>query len=157
MRAIPFLILPALALSACGEAPPEQDTTLSEQTAPVGEPAAPAPEAPVQAAGPDPSAQPKALAQCKVCHTFDEGGRNGVGPNLWNAHGNPAGGKGDFAYSSALREANITWDDATLDAYLENPRKVIPGGKMAFAGLKQADDRASVIAYLASLKAGAAE
>ena len=62
--------------------------------------------------------------------------------------GRKTGGAEGYAYTSANKDKGITWDDETLNVYLENPTKYIPGTKMAFAGLKKASDRADIIAYL---------
>ena len=141
------LVLLALPLAACGG---DTSEPASEEAAPTSETS----ETPIAAAddAAPTNAQPAGLVQCRTCHTFDEGGANQLGPNLWNTHGNPAAANAEFAYSSALRESGIIWDDAALDAYLENPRKKVPGGKMSFVGLRKTEDRKAVIDYLATLK-----
>lgn len=89
-----------------------------------------------------------ALAQCRTCHTFDEGEPHRVGPNLWDVYGKPAGQNPDYAYSTALEQSGLVWDEETLDTYLENPRAKVPGGKMSYAGMRDADRRAKIIAFL---------
>ena len=100
-----------------------------------------------------PDAQPARIAQCTMCHTLTEGGPHQIGPNLWGVYGAPAASKGDYAYSTALRQSGLVWDDATLDAYLASPRELVPNGKMSYAGMPDAAHRAETIAYLAQLRA----
>jgi len=71
-----------------------------------------------------------------------------VGPNLWGLYDSVAGKREGFKYSNAMAEMTIKWDDESLSGYIENPRKFLPGGKMAFAGLRKAEDRAALLAYL---------
>ncbi len=89
--------------------------------------------------------------QCGICHSPVQG-KNMVGPSLFGIVGRPAGSVTGFHYSQANKTSGITWDEAKLDPYLTNPRGVVPGTIMAFAGLKDAKQRADVIAYLATLK-----
>lgn len=88
---------------------------------------------------------------CTVCHTT-EAGKNKIGPSLHGVVGRPSASLPDFAYSDAMKAANKTWDAATLDTYLTNPRGLVPGTKMIFIGLKAEADRQNVIAYLESQK-----
>ncbi len=98
----------------------------------------------------DPAAGEKVFNRvCKACH--DVAGKNKIGPHLDGVVGRPAGAVEGFKYSEAMKSAGITWDEAELSRYLENPREAIPKNRMAFAGLKKEDERASVIAYLATL------
>ncbi|HYZ34899.1 MAG TPA: cytochrome c family protein [Crenalkalicoccus sp.] len=89
--------------------------------------------------------------QCAVCHSV-EPGQNKVGPSLAGVFGRHSAEAPGFNYSPAMRQANKTWDAATLDAYLVDPRAAVPGTRMIFAGLKDAKQRADVIAYLQTLK-----
>jgi len=95
--------------------------------------------------------------QCAACHTPDKGGRNAVGPNLWDSVGNKKARTAGYAYSNALQAAAAKpaeegqWGYERLNAFLANPKAVVPGTKMTFAGLRKAEDRANVIAYLRSL------
>lgn len=105
--------------------------------------------APVLAAG-DAANGEKVFRKCKACHAVEEG-KNKVGPSLYNIVDNAVGQVDGFKYSKAMAaygEGGAVWDAATLDAYLEAPRKAVKGTKMAFAGLRKAEDRADVIAYL---------
>lgn len=129
---------------------------------PAATPAAPATDAP--AAAPAPAAattvsydeyKAKANAahgeqvfvQCKTCHVAEKG-QNRVGPSLWGVVGRHSGSIEGYAYSAANKNSGITWSEDKLFEYLEAPQKVVPGTKMAFAGLKNPQDRADVIAYL---------
>lgn len=90
--------------------------------------------------------------QCFICHTVDKGGPNKQGPNLFGIVGRKTGSVDGFRYTTANKNADITWSAETLDSYLVNPRKVIPGTNMAFAGLSKEGDRKNLIAYLQTLK-----
>ena len=90
-------------------------------------------------------------AKCSLCHSPVEG-QNKIGPSLWGVVGRKAGTLPTYTYSDAMKNANRTWTDATLDDYLVNPRQKIPGVKMIFPGLPQESDRQNVIAYLTKLK-----
>lgn len=97
----------------------------------------------------------RVFARCRACHTVAEGARNMTGPNLWGVFGQPAAAREDFNYSPALREAGFDWDAERLDQWLENPREFLPGNRMAFAGVREPDDRRDLIAWL-MLETGAA-
>lgn len=99
----------------------------------------------------DPKAGEKAFSKCKACHTTEEGGANKVGPNLWNVVGRPKAKSEGFAYSDALKKLGGEWTADDLNEFIANPKKFAPGTKMTFAGLKNAQDRAHVIAYLTQL------
>jgi cytochrome c2 len=160
----------ALLLGACGggtsEAPaaPEEAT---ETAVPAAAPAAgetPAVEAPAAAAAtpaPAPSASatvaaaaapaaPAAFNQCKVCHSVEKG-KQGIGPSLAGIYGTKAGDVAGFEFSSAMEQSGLTWNEATLDKYLTDPRALVPGTKMSFGGLKDAAKRKDVIDYLKTL------
>jgi cytochrome c len=91
---------------------------------------------------------------CQVCHSFDKGGPNKIGPNLWDFVGEAIGqGRGGYAFSDALaKHKGEKWDPDTLNKWLENPQNFAPGTKMSFAGFSDAQNRADVIKYLQSLK-----
>ncbi len=102
-----------------------------------------------QAAAQDVAAGEAVFRKCQACHTLAEGGANKVGPNLWGVIGSTAGARDTgFRYSKALVESGVAWTDEALDEYLANPRQFIKGNRMAFAGVRDAEDRADLIAYL---------
>ena len=87
---------------------------------------------------------------CSLCHTV-QAGVNQQGPSLFGVVGRPSASVPGYNYSQADDAAKLTWTKETLDLYLINPHRVIPGTKMAFAGLRSDADRQNVIAYLATL------
>lgn len=92
----------------------------------------------------------KVFKKCKACHVVDAE-KNKTGPHLVNIMGRKAGTLESYTkYSKAMVAADVIWDETTLDAYLEKPKKYIKGTKMAFAGLRKEKDRVNVIAYLKS-------
>lgn len=94
------------------------------------------------------------VKKCTACHTFDNGGKNGVGPNQWGIVGSHFAHQKDYSYSEALKSQHDKrkWDEQTLSDFIANPKKYLPGNKMAFAGIKNPQDRANLIAYLKTLK-----
>ncbi len=89
--------------------------------------------------------------KCAICHS-SEAGQNKIGPSLFGVVGRPSASVSGFSYSDAMKGFNHSWDEATLDAYLTNPREVVPGTKMIFVGIKDQRERADLIAYLMTLK-----
>ncbi|MGG5811052.1 c-type cytochrome [Falsiroseomonas sp. CW058] len=101
----------------------------------------------------DPAAGQRVFNQCRACHTIDQGGRSGVGPNLHGVVGQRAARIENFRYSANLRqlaEGGLTWDEANLRRYLANPKDLVPQGSMAFPGLRNPQQLNDVIAYLKS-------
>jgi len=93
-----------------------------------------------------------AAKQCQACHTFEKGGPNRVGPNLWNIVGSGRGeARGGFNFSAAMKAKGGNWSFDELNKFLANPRGYIPGTNMTFAGLSRAEQRADVIDYLRTL------
>lgn len=91
---------------------------------------------------------------CQTCHSFEQGGRNMTGPDLWGVVGRKMASVGSFTYSTAMKTQTGDWTYDRLFNYLANPQRAIPGNKMAFAGIRNATDRAAMIAYIASLNPG---
>ena len=89
---------------------------------------------------------------CMTCHITTAKGPSRQGPTLFGLMGRQSGSVDGFRYSPANRKADIVWEPAILDKYLAEPRVVVPGTSMAFAGVRKADERADLIAYLATLK-----
>ena len=111
------------------------------------------PPLPVLLASGDVKAGVKVAKKCRSCHTFDEGGKKKVGPNLWGILGRNVASFEGFGYSGALKNYGGAWDYARLDAFLTSPKKTVRGTKMTFRGLKKAEQRANLIFYLRSLSA----
>ncbi|HAU21814.1 MAG TPA: cytochrome c family protein [Erythrobacter sp.] len=99
----------------------------------------------------DVTAGQRSFAKCVACHTVDEGGANGIGPNLYGIMGKPIGSHvAGFAYSSALAGKGGDWTWEAMDEWLKSPRGFANGTKMSFAGLGIAEERANVMEYLAA-------
>ena len=99
----------------------------------------------------DPKKGERVFKKCIVCHAVGPNAKNKIGPQLNNIVGAKAAAQDKFRYSTALKEASkkgLVWTEDKLKAYLESPRKVVPGGRMAFAGLRNKGDQADVVAYL---------
>jgi len=97
------------------------------------------------------AAAPEAFAVCSACHSVNKG-ENGIGPSLAGIYGTKAGIVEGFDFSPQLVKSGITWDDASLDKWLENPQAMVPGTKMSFAGVSDAAKRKELIEYIKSLK-----
>ena len=136
MRFAPVLLAGAFALASCGKSEtPRADGPADEAVSmPTIEPTAAMGE--------------QIFKRCVACHTIDEGGPNGIGPNLHGIVGAAVASKPDFSYSSAMKAKGGVWDKAALDTYLEAPIKAVPGTRMAFAGVIDAADREALILYL---------
>ncbi|MDC3091459.1 cytochrome c family protein [Rickettsiales bacterium] len=94
----------------------------------------------------------KISKQCNACHDFTSNMKIKMGPPLWKVVGRKSSTIEGFKYSNALKEYNKRWDNENLFAFLENPKKYIPGTKMIYKGIKKETDRLDLIAYLNSLK-----
>lgn len=109
---------------------------------------------PASASG-DAAAGQRVYAQCRACHTAEQGGRNGVGPNLWGIYGSPAGKREGFRYSAnmlELAQGGLVWNEENLRKYLTNPKDLVPRGSMAFAGIRNPEQLENLIAYLRTLR-----
>jgi cytochrome c len=151
--------LGVLALGACGKS---QQSNAPEAPAAPSEPAsAPAPaaltdtqkktllaELPAAYQAADLGNGEAKFAVCAACHTTAQGGADMTGPNLWGIFGRKAGSEASFNYSDDLKGAGWTWDADHIDKWITNPRAVLPGTKMTFLGLAEANDRRDVVAYL---------
>jgi len=97
----------------------------------------------------DPAKGEALTKQCLSCHSFEKGGPNKVGPNLYGVVGNHHAHLEGFSYSSAMKEkSGEQWTFEALDHFLENPKAAVPGTAMAFLGIKRPDQRANLIAWL---------
>jgi cytochrome c len=112
-------------------------TALAQETLPAG----------------NPEAGAKVFKKCLACHRIGEGAKNAVGPVLNGVVGRAAGTYPGYNYSQANLASHIVWDEATLTKYLPDPRGFLPGTKMTFAGLKEPQDVADVIAFLKQFNA----
>lgn len=96
----------------------------------------------------DAAAGEKVFAQCRACHQIGENAKNAVGPELNGLIGRKAGSAPGYNYSAANKNSGLTWDEATFRKYIKDPRGVVPGTKMIFAGIKDDKRIDDLIAYL---------
>jgi cytochrome c len=96
----------------------------------------------------DVNAGEKIFKKCAACHSINQGGANKIGPALYNVVGRKIGGVADYKYSKAFVEYGKEWNFEELNGFLIKPSKWIKGTKMAYAGLRKEEDRASIIKYL---------
>ena len=96
----------------------------------------------------DVNAGEKIFKKCAACHSINQGGANKIGPALYNVVGRKIGSVADYKYSNAFVEYGKEWNFEELNGFLIKPSKWIKGTKMAYAGLRKEEDRASVIKYL---------
>jgi cytochrome c len=143
MRVRGLAVLAMAALAGCSGGGNETPTNTADTTAPeAAEPAI----AYASLTG-DAAKGEKLYMQCRVCHSL-EAGKNGIGPSLHGVIGQPAGKVAGFAYSPAMAASGLSWDEETLYRFVESPRKTVSGTKMAYAGMKDPQSRADLIAWL---------
>ena len=92
------------------------------------------------------------FARCAICHTVEKDAGNGVGPDLFGIYGRKAASVEGFNYSGPLKASGITWNEENLEKWIAGPAKMVPGTKMAFAGISNHSQVEDVIAYLHTLK-----
>ena len=104
--------------------------------------------APGQVPAQDAEAGEKMFVQCRACHQVGETAKNGIGPHLNGMFGRQAGSIEGYAYSPALKNSGLIWDEATFTDYTRDPKAKVPGTKMVYAGLKDEQRMKDLIAYL---------
>lgn len=124
------------------------DLVPTEAPPPGAEPAGPEPILALMASADASAGESNAQRRCASCHSFEQGGPNKVGPNLYNTVGTTKAHADDYAYSDALASMEGAWGYEELNQFLYDPKGYVPGTKMNFAGLSRASDRADIIAYL---------
>ena len=134
-----LLLVCALVLAACSKAKDSGST--NEAAAPA------APDRAFAELKGDAAAGETAFVQCRLCHTL-EPGKNLIGPSLHQVVGRKAGSLPGYTYSAAMKNSGITWTGEQIYRFLAAPAAVVPGTRMAYAGLKDPQRRADVIAYL---------
>jgi cytochrome c len=92
------------------------------------------------------------FARCAICHANTKGAPAKIGPNLFGVVGRKAGTMPNFTYSAAMKNSGIVWTPEKLTAYIQHPQQVVPGNRMAFAGVSSKSDDADLVAYLGTLK-----
>lgn len=127
------------------------DLPAPEANAGPAQAAAPAEPLPVRLAAADAAKGQNSAKKCLACHTFEKGGPNKIGPDLYGVVGHERGKHAGFNYSAAMKAKGGSWTYEDLDHFLESPKGFVPGTIMAFAGVPNAQERANIMAYLKGL------
>jgi cytochrome c len=156
MFAVGLNILAGMLFTVHPPAVPGYDLPQAAEGADAGAgaaPQAPAEPLPVLLAKADAAKGEKAVAKCKACHSFEKGGPNKIGPDLFGVVGRPIAGHEGFNYSQALKAfgAGGKWDFEKVNLFITNPKKDVPGTLMNFAGVSKPEERADILVYLNSL------
>jgi cytochrome c len=151
------VVAAGLALSACSKSAGSTDSTTSASVATIAAPSVPQTDAakkailaslpPAYRAADLENGQAK-FALCKSCHTAAAGGESAVGPNLYGVFGRKAGSLPGFIYSDGVKALGFSWDADKIAQWITNPRAMVPGTKMTYAGMESPKDRTDVVAYL---------
>ncbi|MGI9291815.1 MAG: c-type cytochrome [Gammaproteobacteria bacterium] len=147
-----FLLVLIIVLAGCAqedagapqEAAGQAAEDAKETAATVADPA----EVAARVAAADPENGKRLYIYCQACHTLNSGGPNKVGPNLYGVVNRGAAMAEGFVFSEPLSNSGLVWDQVTLDAWIENPSRLVPGTTMVFGGIKDPVQRANLIAYL---------
>jgi cytochrome c len=134
-------------------AKPGYEVAAKEEGHAGGKEAAAAPSEPIEKLLQTASVEKGAAAakKCAACHTFDKGGPNRVGPNLFGVLGRDRASEPGFNYSAAMKSKGGKWTFQELNAFINNPKAAVPGTAMGFAGIQKDSERADVINYLRTL------
>lgn len=146
---LPALCIGVLALAGCGkpDAPGNSQADIS-----TAAPEATTQTATTQTVTPTAAMGEQIFKRCVACHNIAKDGPNGIGPNLHGIVGRAVASHAGFSYSPAMKAKGGHWDAATLDKFLEQPMTLVPGTRMAFAGIPDATDRAALLLYLTAQK-----
>jgi len=140
---------PAPVQTAAPAHPMSHERMAAGPAAPAAQTSGQVPAQKAAPAGGDVATGKLVFRKCQACHSL-EPGKNGLGPSLSGIVGKKSGSVANYSYSPAMKGSNLTWDVATLDTYLADPQKTVPGNKMPFPGLKTENERSALIAYLAA-------
>jgi len=140
----------ALGLAACGGGAAD-DQGNDTGPADMAESAPGSADATATQAGPAPVRPPAAFMQCRSCHSSVPG-QHGVGPSLAGVFGTRAGDIAGYTFSDALKKSALTWDEATLDKWIEAPSRLVPGTKMIYPGQPDPAKRREIVEYIKAIR-----